>query len=323
MSETQTRYSLSSLRQQLNVLVAWLALILLAGLSSLTYLGWDYPVELLAHFRVQYIWISVCLPFVFWQLKNRWAFALSMILLAWGCVELVPWYLPRTQVSSDKTGVNVLLANMLFMNPESWRLQTLLKNESPDIVVLMEIHDRHQTLMKNLIKTYPYFSQHDSGVGGVGVWSKIPLNEINGIKMGPAQFYTLFIRLNIQGKPLEMIATHPAAPTDQEMFNRRNQEFQALNAYLKNKTGRHVLLGDLNVTPWSPHYRQLIQNTQLTNGRLGFGIQPTWPTELPPFIRIPLDQVLISPGLEVHNLRTGPELGSDHLPLQFKLIVSD
>jgi hypothetical protein len=63
----------------------------------------------------------------------------------------------------------------------------------------------------------------------------------------------------------------------------------------------YILLGDLNVTPWSPHFRQLLQQTGL-------------PAQVPP-LRIPLDHCLVSPAFQVIERRVGPRLGSDHLPL--------
>lgn len=310
-----------SLRQALNRAIAWLALVGLIFLSGLSLYAWPYQLELLSHFKPQYVLASCFLPLAFWQLKSRWGLGFSLGLLVWGLFELMPWYLPPAGVAVQ-SGPKILLANMLFANPESAPLQKLIKQEQPDLIVLMEIHDRHLTLMKRLRPIYPYFSQSDSGVGGVGAWSKTPL-QVRAVKMGPAEFPTLLMQLSWQGESLELIATHPAAPVDKQAFRQRNQEFSAINDYLRSRSGRHLLLGDLNVTPWSPYYRRLVQGTNLSNGRIGFGIQPTWPVDLPALLRLPLDHVLISPGLGVQSLSTGPQLGSDHLPLIFKLVLSD
>jgi endonuclease/exonuclease/phosphatase (EEP) superfamily protein YafD len=82
----------------------------------------------------------------------------------------------------------------------------------------------------------------------------------------------------------------------------------------RKRTGALVLLGDLNTTSWSPHFRDLINTAGLKDSRAGFGIQPTWPAGTPP-LWIPLDHCLVSPEIKVHDRRVGPNVGSDHFPV--------
>jgi hypothetical protein len=41
-------------------------------------------------------------------------------------------------------------------------------------------------------------------------------------------------------------------------------------------------MGDLNVSPFSPHFQALLSGGNLKSAAQGFGWQPTWPTFLPP-----------------------------------------
>ena len=75
-----------------------------------------------------------------------------------------------------------------------------------------------------------------------------------------------------------------------------------------------VLLGDLNITPWSPYFKDFIQVTGLQESRKGLGLYPTWPTWLPP-LRIPIDHSLISIGITVQAFSLGHDIGSDHFPV--------
>ena len=73
-----------------------------------------------------------------------------------------------------------------------------------------------------------------------------------------------------------------------------------------------LLIGDLNVTMFSPHYEQ-IEDAGMTNARAGRGVQPTWPDWSP--VRIPIDHVLVSDEFEVCEMEVLDSFGSDHLPV--------
>ena len=69
--------------------------------------------------------------------------------------------------------------------------------------------------------------------------------------------------------------------------------------------GTVVMAGDLNVTPWSPHFQSALERGGLVDSRLGFGLQPTWPSFLPG-MRIPIDHVLSTPDVTIHRVERGP-----------------
>jgi len=75
-----------------------------------------------------------------------------------------------------------------------------------------------------------------------------------------------------------------------------------------------ILLGDLNITSWSPHFQDLLESSGLRDSRLGWGIQPTWPAN-PWLLRIPIDHALVSRDVRVIARRTGPAIYSDHRPI--------
>jgi len=81
-------------------------------------------------------------------------------------------------------------------------------------------------------------------------------------------------------------------------------------------------MGDLNATPWSPYYRQLLKGSGLRNTRQGFGILPTWPSwSLLDGLRIPIDHCLVSSTIEVIDIKTAQIKGSDHLSLVIDIAV--
>jgi endonuclease/exonuclease/phosphatase (EEP) superfamily protein YafD len=119
-------------------------------------------------------------------------------------------------------------------------------------------------------------------------------------------------------------------PVKPDRFAHRNQHLQAIGNYLKNNRDSIVLVGDFNLTPWSPYYRQLISDTGLHNTRLGFGILPTWirpathvnyPSWLIPLVNIPIDHIFVTKDLKVVRTYTGDNGNSDHAPIISELTI--
>ena len=81
---------------------------------------------------------------------------------------------------------------------------------------------------------------------------------------------------------------------------------------MRETPGPKVLLGDLNVTPWSPYFQDLVEGSGLRDVRVGSGLWTTWPMPLPSFLRIPIDHCLTSDDVAVREFTTVGGTGSDH-----------
>ena len=103
-------------------------------------------------------------------------------------------------------------------------------------------------------------------------------------------------------------------PLGGQFYSDRNEQLAFIAELFEGREGTQVLVGDLNASMWDINYRALEDETGLRNARTGFGIVPTWPTFMP-FAMIPIDHILVSDDVSVVELRSGPRIGSDHLPL--------
>ena len=84
--------------------------------------------------------------------------------------------------------------------------------------------------------------------------------------------------------------------------------------------GPTVVAGDLNDVAWSYTTRLFRRVSGLLDPRIGRGLFATFPAARP-WLRFPLDHVFHSPDLRLAGLRSGPRVGSDHLPIhaEFRL----
>lgn len=93
-----------------------------------------------------------------------------------------------------------------------------------------------------------------------------------------------------------------------------------LRVLLRHLAGAAVL-GDLNATPWSPRFRDLVAAAGLRQARRGFGLQASWGPRPLPWALLPIDHVLLRGPWQVRSFRAGPRLGSDHRPVVAELLV--
>lgn len=77
-----------------------------------------------------------------------------------------------------------------------------------------------------------------------------------------------------------------------------------------------VLMGDFNAAPWSRIQQSLRELTGLDNQ--GFLAQ-SWPSWGPTLIRLPIDHILTRGTPRLISFQPGPDVGSDHLPVEATL----
>ena len=75
-----------------------------------------------------------------------------------------------------------------------------------------------------------------------------------------------------------------------------------------------ILLGDLNLTPDSPDFARLLDESTLRDVMGGRRWRPTWQAGFWP-LALRIDHVLVSPEVCVEAVEVGPSIGSDHRPV--------
>jgi endonuclease/exonuclease/phosphatase (EEP) superfamily protein YafD len=113
---------------------------------------------------------------------------------------------------------------------------------------------------------------------------------------------------------LQLLSVHTSWPLGPANSALRDRQLALIGEFARSHTGLLVVLGDLNVSPFSPHFQALLSDSNLKSAAQGFGWQPTWPTFLPP-AGIQIDHALTGAGVFVTSFRRGSPVGSDHLPI--------
>ena len=299
-------------------------LIIISVLSLLSLFGHHPYLELTTHFRLQYALVAL-LCLVPLSALQSW----KLMPLAVGCFifnlsYVVPYYIrpPSPEVSSQRTSLRLFQANLLTENKNYQALIEAVKEAQPDVVVLQELTPEWEVQTQVLREQYRFVELAPRpGGSGMGILSRYPLEETKVLKLDASTHLALFVRVNVDGTPVSILGLHPPTPVTRTKFDNRNQQFQAAAEMLSAIKGAKVLIGDLNTSPWSPYFKELAQRSGMRDARLGFGLETSWPTPLPGFLRIPIDHCLVSDGVQVEDARIGRSIGSDHRPLMVDLQI--
>jgi endonuclease/exonuclease/phosphatase (EEP) superfamily protein YafD len=295
----------------------------LLGFTLAGYLGTFHRLfELTSHFRLQYLWCAILGGLVLLMVRDWRGVLMALVPLAINAWEVVPWYFGKPAgsagVASNAPALKVLLSNVYTDNRNSAAILELIVRENPDVIALQEIDDRWVAELAVLAQTHPHhLTVPRPDNFGIGLWSRHPA-QISETEPGHTEVPSLLAEFLWHGKAVTLLATHPVPPSGAQGFAQRNTQLEAIAQWARTIAGPCIVIGDLNMSLWSPYHGRFVRDSGLRNARQGFGVLPSWPTFMP-FFKIPIDHCLVSPAVEVRAIRTGPNVGSDHLPLMVEL----
>ena len=310
-----------TLKNTLIIAIAGCTLFSLAG-----YFGrWHILLELTSHFRLQYLIVSIGLIIGLLLLGRHgkiWL-AISAFCIVINLAEILPWYFPIAEDHQDIAGQNlrVLASNVYYKNQDYSRVISLVREEQPDLAVFAEINDDWLAALDQLKDILPYsLSPPESRNFGVALYSKLPLENSVFQEFTVRGRPNIVAQVAVGNKKVTVVGIHTVAPMSFGLVKARNKQLLKMSHYLQTITTPKIVFGDLNITMWSPYYKDFVATTGMRNARAGFGVQPTWYMKLPIFY-IPIDHCLVSPDIRVQNSRVGDPVGSDHLPIIVDLAI--
>ena len=271
----------------------------------------DWRADLVTHFTVPALAVTLIVAAGLVRRHPRLALGLGCLAV----LQAVPLfrYAGSNPVRPDQreaARLRVLMANVLAENTQYADVERLIRRERPDIVGLVEMTPEWVAGLASLRAEYPYRIDAPCGATGMALWFREPpeVLEPPARPMAGASPF-LHARFTFAGRSRHFWLVHPEMP-----FTRRNRpELPALAAVIGRTPGSRIVIGDMNTTEGSPRFADFVETTGLRDSRLGFGRQPSWPTDLP--YRITLEHALVSDDLAVVARRLGPRTGSDHFPL--------
>ena len=245
------------------------------------------------------------------------------------------------EVPAKARALKVISFNLSFDNPDPAQAAEFLAKSGADVIGLAEVTPEAKAALAKLKTIYPY------SVDCIGqdrfcelmLLSKRPLRYPFAGKIGAKLTYVASADIDWQGNAISIAMTHIVLPSvkpdwapiaawippddpspllDGTPLLWQSMQTAVVAAYARTLGQDKIVMGDFNSTPWSDVQVAFRNATALENrGPLVL----SWPASLPPPLRVPIDPVFVGGGLVIRDLRAGPSLGSDHLPMIAEIVT--
>ena len=235
----------------------------------------------------------------------------------------------RGQIPQD--AIKVFSANILYRNQRIPELLEQIKQIDADVLVVYEDNAAIGAQLVELNKIYEF----QVGVPiqeqafSTQIYSKYPITNFESYLDFPPNS-VVKVNMLVDSEIYSIIAAHPIAPMRPELIKEREKGLMRISklveSEIQNSFNKIIVVGDLNTSPWSYYYKQLVnemryliplrpgnepiefmQNITTANGHV-----VTWRFILTPFMQTHIDHIFVSNTVEVFDLELVNTIGSDH-----------
>ncbi|MFJ9109657.1 endonuclease/exonuclease/phosphatase family protein [Streptomyces sp. NPDC102283] len=291
----------------------WLAAAAVVWAAAMALHGWipSAGVNAGSLFQTLLPWAGLGVPVLFGLAVVRRSRTAIAAVLAPAVVWATLFGGALTDKRSDGGDLTVVSHNVGEGNTDPAGTARVLAGAGADVLALEELSDASATVYsRELATAYP----HHAVVGGVGIWSRYPLAEVEVVPIMP---WTRALRATARTPdgPVAVYAVHLASVRVSAAgftTGRRNAAARELAAALRAEPApRVVVLGDFNGTYEDGALAPVTSRLRSVQREAGDGLGFTWPAAFP-VVRI--DDVLVR-GMTPRAAWTLPATGSDHLPV--------
>ncbi len=288
-----------------------------------------FLIDTVSHFMLQYLIGGVILlaaAMLARSLPAAGMAALALCIAMWQVGPLAKFgaAAPQDFKTPPKT-ITVLQANTLYSNRQVDGLIAAIDRFDPDLILIQEANSAISAYFRDVMRQYPHqdLDVSDTHAFGQAVASKLQIENVErhhfaGKKKGGQSF-----TVNVGEKSLAILSAHACNPLSCHAI--RDTELDAIGKWAADQSGNVAIFGDLNVTPYARAFKDTLTTGGLTDARKGRGVMGTYPSQLPAFMRIPIDHTLTKGDVRVLSMQVlnHANSGSDHLAVVTTLAIGE
>lgn len=244
---------------------------------------------------------------------------------------------PNSAAAPDLKLISINLER-LYLNNKT--LTDYLEAENADILLFQETfwwqQDRLLAIdgLTEIAGLGPYPEHLVRGeLGQTSIFSKFPITNVEYIEVPATDIrnltgYREIVILDIETPqgPIQLFAVHPNSPRSPTRWQERQNYLALLTEAVQRRQQASnspvIIMGDWNTSPWSGHFFTLLDKTGL-NTAFPNGIPQTtrffYDYRLHWILGAIVDHVAISDDFQFADVSLGPDVGTDHLPLEVEL----
>jgi endonuclease/exonuclease/phosphatase (EEP) superfamily protein YafD len=299
---------------------ALVTLVLLATAASLlAKIHWF--AELFTHFAPHYCAISVLSALALWLCgAPRWALV-AMALALWNGYPVAAALIQSGYAAYTGPGarLTVFHYNAGLRLAEPTRIVDHLLREDIDVAVLIEATPALEHALDRLKEKFPHQIRHlEESPFGIAAVSRHAFAAASVSREPDGHPHLeIMLRLPERERPIALYAIHPPPPVSRETAMARNTKLAYIaRVAAANPGASPIVVGDFNLTPWSPYFREFVVSSGLRDLRTPHRVENTWPVTFGrAWFGLALDHSFAHPSLQPVRRTIGPDLGSDHLPV--------
>lgn len=224
------------------------------------------------------------------------------------------WAPAKGRADPASETLTVYSANLHMMNEDIAAIATSVAASDADIVMLVEVGTAPTAALDTILAGYPHRVANDrmdrpGGRAQSVIASRRPLRDL---KLRLPVLHVVGAVAETPLGPVTLAAVHFTRPWPYQIEWEQVRQADGLSAWARTVEGPVITAGDFNSVS-SARIGKIIQN----DGGLipAPGWPGTWPSRLPAFAGMTIDQVYRSPDLALVDRRLGRDMGSDHRPV--------
>ena len=279
-----------------------------------------------------------------WLAENSlyWPIAIllvsALMIQAWWAIHFTSFYkkeLAESEIESDcfhdehpevphSGSVRIITANVDFTNTNRADALRSLLHWRPHILALCETDEHWNDHIFELEQSFPYVIREFRELGrGMTLLSSFPIEESEIRYLVDEDRPSIWAKVCTPNDGcFELVVLHPPPPglpkrrgSGRHSSKKRDIELSLVAHHIsKHQESDWIVTGDFNDVGWSATTRNAKNISGLKDPRVGRGMYSTFPARVP-FLRYPIDHVLVSESFKLIRLERLSDIGSDHLPL--------
>lgn len=310
------------------------AILLFIGFGMSLFASYAWYFDIFSHFAIQYAIGAIILGLVFLSSK-KWCWSFLLIVVAALNVYEIrisysdPLIFSPPQIQ-QKANLTIAHYNKLYKN-EDWdifRSWVESSHQDIDIIIFNETTPNLITEKRKYKEYFPYLypDKKWNHFNDVSVMSRYPFKaeQVMGIdKNGYLSGTKIILEKPDIPEPIHLYSIHAHVPFGATRWDYQKLALDNVVFALQNDPHPYkIFSGDWNLTPYSPVFQRLLENTGMKYNDYSVFPKVTWNSHfLFPFFKIPIDHFIYSPEIKQISKEVGPALGSDHHMLIGKFYI--